>query len=171
MHARLRTPVNALLGGALITVLFVLLVFASPGHDIKLWFITYPAKTNALTSLVSFGVSGIYLSFLLTVIGVIVARARGWVPAGSFRLGRWGALVTALAVGYLGLMLVDVVLPSGLTSPRAYFNLDWITLLVMVAVAVVGVVFFLIARPDRNIARHLPAESRQLARHLEGDQS
>ena len=31
-------------------------------------FITYPANINALVALVSFGVSGIYLSFLLTVI-------------------------------------------------------------------------------------------------------
>ena len=33
-----------------------------------------------LVSLVSFGVSGIYLSFLLTVIGAGIARMRGWVP-------------------------------------------------------------------------------------------
>ena len=38
----------------------------------------------------SFGVSGIYLSFLLTVIGAIVARARGWVPEGRFTLGPLG---------------------------------------------------------------------------------
>ena len=40
--------------------------------------ITYPAKINALLSLISFAVSGIYLSFLLTVIGSMIAPARGW---------------------------------------------------------------------------------------------
>lgn len=76
--------------GAVISALFALLVFYSPSKDIDLGFITYPANINALVLLISFGVSGIYLAFLLTVIGAIVARARGWVPEGSFRLGRWG---------------------------------------------------------------------------------
>ncbi len=155
INQRFGTPINALLAGAVITVLFVLLVFASPNHDLKLGFITYPAKTNALVSLVSFGVSGIYLSFLLTVIASIVARARGWIPEGSFRLGRWGWTVCILAVAYLGLMLINVVAPTGLTSPRGYFNLDWITLLVMAVVALVGAVLFLIGRPDRAVAGHV----------------
>src|SRR4051794_28611691 len=89
VHDRFRTPVNALIMGAFITVLFVLLVFPSPKHNIDIWFITYPANVNALVSLVSFAVSGIYLSFLLAVIAAIVAHARGWVPEGAFRLGRW----------------------------------------------------------------------------------
>jgi amino acid transporter len=155
VHRRFRTPVNALLAGAVVTVLFVLLVFYSPDHNIKLGFITYPANTNALVSLVSFGVSGIYLSFLLTVIAAIVARARGWVPEGTFRLGRWGWTVCVIAAAYLALMFVNVVAPTGLTSPRGYFNLDWITLLVIAVVAVVGLVFFLIVRPARRVGQHL----------------
>jgi amino acid transporter len=155
VHQRFRTPINALLAGAVITALFALLVYASPGHDIKIGFITYPAKTNALVSLVSFGVSGIYLSFLLTVIASIVARTRGWVPEGAFRLGRWGRPVCVIALAYLGLMLINVVAPTGLTSPRGFFNLDWITLTVMVIVALVGTVLFLIGRPDRQVGRHV----------------
>jgi amino acid transporter len=158
VHPRFRTPVNALLAGAFVTALFALLVFASPSKDIHIWFITYPADTNVLVSLISFGVSGIYLSFLLTVIGAIVARRRGWVPEGSFRLGRWGWPVTIVAAGYLGLMLINVVLPTGLTSPRAYFNLDWITLSVMAVIALVGAVYFVVGRPDRGVGRHLHDE-------------
>jgi amino acid transporter len=158
IHSRFRTPVNALLGGAVVTVLFVLLVFASPTKDIKIAFITYPADTNVLVSLVSFGVSGIYLSFLLTVIAATIARARGWVPEGVFRLGRWGWPVTIIALGYLGLMLINIALPTGLDSPRAFFNLDWITLTVMFVIAVVGAIFFLIRRPDRGIAAHVHDE-------------
>ena len=133
---------------------------STPGHNVHLWFITYPANINALVSLVSFGVSGIYLSFLLTVIGAIVARARGWVPEGS---------VPARAVGmegldrrarvYLGLMLVNVVARPGY-QPRAYFNLDWITLLVMAIVAVVGAISSSSARPDSALARHVHDEAR-----------
>jgi amino acid transporter len=158
VHNRFRTPVNALVAGACVTVLFVLLVFASPSKDLHIWFITYPADTNVLLALVGFGVSGIYLSFLLTVIAAIVARARGWVPEGSFRLGRWGWAVTIAAAAYLGLMLLNIVVPTGLTSPRAALNLDWITLTVMFVIAVVGAVYFVIGRPDRGVATHVHDE-------------
>jgi len=158
VHHRFRTPTNALIAGAGVTFVFVLFVFFTPSHDLHLGFITYPANINALVSLISFGVSGIYLSFLLTVIAAIVARARGWVPEGRFRLGRWGWLVTVLAGIYLALMLANVVAPTGLTSPRGYFNLDWITLLVMVVVAVVGVAVFFLGRPDRTIGGHIHDE-------------
>jgi amino acid transporter len=159
VHERFRTPVNALLAGALVTAAFILLVFLSPSHNIHIGFITYPANTNVLVSLVSFGVSGIYLSFLLTVIGAIVARRRGWIPEGSFRLGRWGWPVTIAAAVYLGLMLVNVVAPTGLSSPRAYFNLDWITLSVMFVIAVIGAAYFVIGKPQRGVTAHLHDEA------------
>jgi amino acid transporter len=155
VHPRFKTPVNALVAGAFVTILFVLLVFPSPSHDIDIWFITYPANTNGLVALVSFGVSGIYLSFLLTVIASVVARMRGWVPEGSFTLGRWGWPVTIVAAAYLGLMFINVAFPSGLDSPRAFFNLDWITLTVIAIIALLGAVYFLIGRPDRGVARHM----------------
>jgi amino acid transporter len=158
VHQRFRTPVHALIAGAVVTTLFVLLVFLSPGHNVHIWFITYPANTNVLVSLVSFGVSGIYLSFLLTVIAAAIARSRGWVPEGAFQLGRWGWPVTILALAYLGLMLANVVAPTGLGSARAYFNLDWITLAVMAVIAVVGVALFALARPGREVGRHVHDE-------------
>jgi amino acid transporter len=155
VNARFKTPVNALLMGAVITVLFIFLVYINPGSNYHIWFVTYPAHVNALVALVSFGVSGIYLSFLLTVIGAIIARARGWQPEGSFRLGKWGWPVLILAAGYLGAMFLNVIYPSGLTSARAFFNIDWITLSVIFVIAVVGALYLLIGRPDRNIERHL----------------
>ena len=155
VNARFKTPVNALLGGAVITVLFALLVYANPKHNYHVWFVTYPANLNALYSLISFSVSGIYLAFALTVIAAIVARARGWVPEGKFRLGKWGWPVCIIALIYLSAMLVNVVLPSGVTSPRGSFNYDWITLVVIAAIAIVGALYLLIARPDRNVQRHL----------------
>jgi amino acid transporter len=159
VHPRFRTPTNALIGGAVVTVLFMLLVFYSPAKNIHIAFITYPANINALVSLVSFAVSGIYLSFLLTVIASIIARARGWIPEGRFRLGRWGWAVNIIGAAYLGLMLLNVVAPTGLTSPRGYFNLDWITLLVIVIVALVGAIIFLVRRPGRFLARHVHDEA------------
>jgi amino acid transporter len=116
---------------------------------------------NALVSLVSFGVSGIYLSFLLTVVGVIIARARGWQPEGSFQLGKWGWPVTLLGAGYLAAMFINVVYPSGLSSARAFVNIDWITLFIIFLIAVVGGAYLLLGRPDRNVARRLQGGASQ----------
>jgi amino acid transporter len=146
LSERFKTPANALFGGALITVLFVGLEFASPTHDVKILWFTYPGSTSILTSLATFAVTGIYLSFLLTVIGSMIARARGWVPAGRAALGRWAWPVSVVAAVYLALMLADLVAPTGLSSARAYVNDGWITLVVMAIIALVGVIVFVTAR-------------------------
>jgi hypothetical protein len=52
-------------------------------------------------------------------------------------------------------MLVNVVFPSGLTSGRAYFNLDWVTLLVMAIITVAGIIVFFVAHRGREIGEHL----------------
>ena len=56
---------------------------------------------------------------------------------------------------YLGLMLANVVAPTGLGSARSYFNYDWVTLVVMVVVAALGVIVFLAAHRGREIGEHL----------------
>jgi amino acid transporter len=156
VSSRFHTPVNALLLGALVPVAFTLMVNLTPNTDKHFLFVTYPAKVSALTALVSFGVSGIYLSFLLTVIGAIIARSRGWQAEGPFRLGRWAWPVTLIAAGYLGIMFLNVVAPTGLDSPRgALFNLDWVTLFVMFVIAVVGLLAYVVAKPWQAIARHV----------------
>ena len=155
VHSKFKTPVNALLSGAVVTALFVLLEFASPSHNVHILWFTYPANTNVLVSLISFGTSGIYLSFFLTVVGAAIARARGWVPEGKFRLGRLAWPVIIVAGLYLLVMLVNMVAPTGLTSPRGYFNLDWITLVVMIVVFIVGAILFVLSRGGREIDAHL----------------
>jgi amino acid transporter len=147
---RWATPANAIVVSAVIPILFTLLVAVNPKHNVHILWFQYPSGVNALTALVSFGVSGIYLSFLLTVIGSMIARARGWQPEGSFTLGRWAWPVSIVAAVYLALMLVNIVYPSGLSSPRgALFNFDWITLVVVLAILLVGAAYFLTARPHR----------------------
>jgi amino acid transporter len=151
---RFSTPVNALLVAGVVPVLFTLLVNVNPSKDVHILWFTFPAGINALTALVSFGVSGIYLSFLLTVVGSMIGRARGWRPAGAFTLGRWYWPVAGLGAAYLALMLVNIVYPSGLSSPRgSLFNFDWITLVVVLVLLLVGAVYFFAARPDRRHAR------------------
>jgi hypothetical protein len=64
-------------------------------------------------------------------------------------------------------MLINVIVPTGLTSARGLFNYDWITLFVMVIIAAIGAVYFLIARPDRKVAAHVhdPLEPSGAERH------
>ena len=145
------TPVNALLVGALVPLFFTLLVNVTPTKDIKFGFITYPANVSALTALVSFGVSGIYLAFFLTVLGAAIARSRGWKASGDYTLGEKGMTINIIALVYLALMFINLVLPSGLTSPRgALFNLDWVTLLVIAVLAVIGLVVNLLAKQGKR---------------------
>ncbi|MGE5289475.1 MAG: hypothetical protein ACM3ML_20205 [Micromonosporaceae bacterium] len=63
-----------------------------------------------------------------------------------------------IALAYLGLMLINVVAPTGLSSPRGYFTIDWITLLVMAIVAAAGAVYFLIGRPGGGVGQRLHHE-------------
>jgi hypothetical protein len=122
---------------------------ANPVHI--LWF-TYPAKINALYALVSFATSGIYLSFFLTVLGALIARLRGWTPSGSFTLGKWGMPVTIGGLVYLGLMLLNIVWPSSLSSGRGMlFNYGWVTLLVMLIIVLIGAAYEGLARPGKKI--------------------
>ncbi len=152
---RFRTPVWALGIGTVVPILFALLVNINPKTTIHVGFVTYPANVNALATLVSFATSGIYLAFLLTVLASAIARARGWVPEGAFRMGRWGWPVTIIAMIYLSAMFVNIIYPSGITSPRgALFNLDWITIVVIVAILVVGLGVYVVARLLNDVGGH-----------------
>jgi len=151
---RHRTPVDAILIGTVVPFLFLLLVLINPSKPVHILWFDYPANVNALYALVSFATSGIYLAFFLTVLGALIARVRGWKPAGVFTLGKWGVPVTLGGALYLCLMLLDIVWPSSLSSGRAVFNYGWITLLVMVIIVAAGAIYEALARPDRRIAQH-----------------
>jgi amino acid transporter len=154
---RFRTPVAALLlGGALLPVLFTLLVHINPSKPFDIGPVVYPADINALLLLVSFGVSGIYLAFQMVVLAALIARLRGWRPTGSFTLGRWAFPVNVLALIYGVAMLVNIVIPTGVNSPRGLlFNYGSVTLAVMIVIMGVGALYFVLGRPDRRIARRI----------------
>jgi amino acid transporter len=159
---RFRTPANALIVAAVIPALFAILARFTPSSNISIGFITIPAHVNALFLLVSFAVSGIYLSFLLVVLAALIARLRGWQPQGAFKLGAWALPVMIAGVVWLTAMLVNILIPSGVTSPRgALFNYDWITLIVVVIIVVIGAVYTVIAHPARRIEK--PVERSKIA--------
>lgn len=154
ISTRHQTPVNAIVVGTIIPILFLLLVLVNPSKPVHILWFDYPANVNALYALVSFATSGIYLAFFLTVAGALFARRRGWKPSGAFTLGKWGVPVTIGGALYLLLMLLNIAWPSSLASGRAIFNYGWVTLLVMALIVVIGALYEAIARPDRGVARH-----------------
>ena len=89
-----RTPANAAIAVGVLAAIPILVIGPLGGFSVSI----------AATGL-------IYLSYLLTNLGVLVARFRGWphTPA-WFNLGRWGKLVNVLAIVYGGLMLLNIAL-------------------------------------------------------------
>jgi len=153
---RFQTPVNAILLSAVIAALFSILVHFTPAKPITVAFVTYPANVNALVVLVSFGVSGIYIAFQMVMLASLIARWRGWRPDGPFQLGAWAIPINIVALIYGVLMIINIIIPTGLSSPRgALFNYDWMTLLVVVLVGVVGLIYYLIGRPALRVGRYI----------------
>ena len=166
---RRKTPVAAILLAAVIPELLSFLVHFTPSKPIHIGFIVYPAHVNALTALVSFGVSGIYISFQMVVLAYLIARLRGWKAEGSFQLGNWGYLVAVLGLIYGVGMIVNIIAPTGLTSPRgALFNFDWLTILVDFIIIVIGALYFVFGRPHHAI-RAADADRRAEAAANNGD--
>lgn len=95
--------------------------------------------------------SGIYLSFLMVVVAAIVGRTRGWRAEGPFKLGTWSWPVLIGAAVYGAVMLANIVIPTGITSPKGeLFNFDWLTLLVVVFICLVGAIYFFPAQPHKR---------------------
>jgi amino acid transporter len=110
--------------------------------------------TAAVGSLIAFGTAAIYVAFLLTALAALIARVRGtWVPAGAIRLGRFGLVANALAVIWLAFESVNIAWPrSALAPPGAPVYQVWAAPLVLAVIAVVGLAYLLLAKPERRTA-------------------
>jgi len=87
-----RTPANAAIAVGILAAIPILVIGPAGGFSVSI----------AATGL-------IYLSYLLTNLGVLAARFRGWPQKPAwFNLGRWGKLVNLLAILYGGLMLINI---------------------------------------------------------------
>jgi amino acid transporter len=94
VNGRTRTPANAVVAVGVLAAIPILLVGPLGGFTLSI------AATGT-----------IYLSYFLCNLRVAFARRRGWphTPA-PFSLGRWGMLVTILALIYGGLMILNIAL-------------------------------------------------------------
>jgi amino acid transporter len=105
---------------------------------------------NAVATIINFAAIGIYVAFLMIVLGALIARLRGWKPAGPFSLGALGWVVNVVALVYQVLAIVDMAWPRSPNDPW------WSNYSVMFTTAVVialGLVYMVLARPyDRGDA-------------------
>lgn len=104
---------------------------------------------DALTKIISFSTLGIYLTFQMVVLAALQARLKGWRPAGSYRLGRWGPIVNVLALVYGVSAIVNIVWPR---TPQAPWYDNYVVLLGGVLVIATGSLYLLLARPHRTAA-------------------
>jgi amino acid transporter len=100
--------------------------------------------SNAIATIISFAATGIYLAFQMIVLGALMARARGWRPAGAFTLGRWGGAVNVLALCYGIAAIVDMAWPR---SPADPWYSNYAVIVTSAAVLILGGLYMLAARP------------------------
>ena len=127
-----KVPRNALLVACIVPLLICVLIYV--GED------------GLLNQITAFAVLGIYFAFQSVVFASLLARFKGWKPAGPFSLGAWGMLVNIVALVY-GVIAMFLLAWPGTSGD---FLTDWIVLVGLALVLVTGVIYMMIARPGRN---------------------
>jgi amino acid transporter len=128
MSAKHAVPTNALLVACLVPVVICLYVYWRP---------------DTLARVTAFAVLGIYISFQAVVLAALRQRLRGWRPAGSWNLGRWGIAVNVLALAYGIFAIFLLAKPVEADS----FIDRWIVVIGAALVLVTGLAYMLIAKP------------------------
>jgi amino acid transporter len=111
-------------------------------------------NSAAVGSLIAFGTAAIYAAFLLTALAALIARLRQtWVPGGKVRLGRRAGLAINFgAVLWLAFETVNIAWPrESLAPPGAPTYQVWAAPILLAAIALAGVAYMLVARPQRKV--------------------
>jgi amino acid transporter len=130
---RLHIPPVATAVAVIIPALVVLLFGSSP---------------DALTLIISFAVLAIYVAFQLVVFAALVARGRGWRPAGKWTLGRWAWAVNVAALLSGVAAAVNLAYPR---TPGAPWYVNYSVLLGTGIVIGVGLVYLALAKPTEHL--------------------
>jgi amino acid transporter len=111
--------------------------------------------STAIGTLIVFGTAALYVAFLLVALAALIARVRGtWTPAAHVQLGRAGLVVNVLAVVWLAFETLNIAWPRSSIAPDgAPFYQVWAAPLVLAVIAVTGLAYLLIARPQRKLRR------------------
>jgi len=147
LPARHAVPINALVVVTVVPMIICLYVFWRPDN---------------LARVTAFAVCGIYISFQAVVLAALRQRLKGWRPAGLWNLGTWGLLVNVLALAY-GVFAIYLLIRPGDTG---VFLDDWIVAIGLAIVAGSGLLYLLIARPDRHSDGVPEGDAIEVAAHL-----
>ena len=140
-------PVNALIVVSVVPMLICLFVFWRP---------------DTLARVTAFAVCGIYISFQAVVLAALRQRMKGWRPAGLWNLGRWGLVVNVAALAY-GLFAIYLPIRPG--DAESFLD-RWIVAIGLAIVTGSGLLYLVLARPDRH-SDHVPqGDAREVADHL-----
>ncbi len=126
-----KVPTNALIVACTVPAIIALIVYLN---------------SNLLVPVTAFAIIGIYIAFQMVVLAALRQRIKGWRPAGTFSLGTLGYVinVAALAWGVFAIILLAVPGTSG------DFAADFVVLIGLGVVLGTGLLYLLIARPDRK---------------------
>ena len=102
---------------------------------------------DAVATIVSFAVVGIYAGFQMVVVGAAFARLRGWNPRGRFRLGAWAWPVNIAGIVW-GMGGIAIMLRP--TDGAVWYE-SWAMALTFATVVGLGLVYMATGRPyDRS---------------------
>ena len=105
---------------------------------------------DAITSIISFAAVGIYISFQMIVLAALIARYKGWRPAGPFTLGAWGWCINLIALAYGVSAIINILWPR---SPNDPWYSNYSMLVTTVGVVVLGGLYMIAAKPyQRGVA-------------------
>lgn len=149
VSSRHAVPTNALVVVCVVPVLIALFVYFQEG---------------ILARVTAFAVLGIYVSFQAVVLAALRQRLKGWRPAGVWNLGTAGLVVNVLALAYGVFAIVLLIKPA----PGTETFLDrWIVAIGLAVVAGSGLLYLVLARPDRHSA-HIPeGDALEVAQQLQ----
>jgi amino acid transporter len=148
VSSRHAVPTNALLVVCVVPALICVFVFWQP---------------DSLPRVTAFAVLGIYIAFQAVVLAALRQRLKGWRPAGLWNLAGAGMVVNVLALAYGIFAIVLLVKPA----PGTVTFLDrWVVAIGLAIVAGTGLLYLVIARPDRHSAGIPEGDAREVAAQL-----
>jgi amino acid transporter len=105
---------------------------------------------NAVATIINFAAIGIYVAFMMIVLAALIARMRGWQPAGPFTLGAFGWAVNVTALAYQIFAIINMAWPR---SPNDPWWSNYAMIVTTVTVVAAGIVYMVLGRPyDRGAA-------------------
>jgi amino acid transporter len=132
LHPRFHMPLGAILVATLVPAVIAFL----------------PSAT--VNRIITFAVVGIYVGFQSVVLASVIARSRGWRPAGSFTLGRfgWTVNIAGLVYGVSAIVILSWKTPA---LGSGFFD-RWLVPISVGIIAAVGALYLLVMRPKENIS-------------------